>query len=87
MATDETKTKDDADDAKEQKPSDSGPQVGTRYTAEEIHQNISMAAKEEMERPMGELRHAHQRGLAVDLRGARAAFARLAAPAHGEVVR
>lgn len=55
MATDETKTKDDADDAKEQKPSDSGPQVGTRYTAEEIHQNISMAAKEEMERPMGEL--------------------------------
>ena len=44
-----------ADDSEEQKPGDGGPQVGTRYTAEEIHENISKAAKEEMDRPAGEL--------------------------------
>lgn len=41
--------------SEEQKPSDGGPQVGTRYTTEEIHENISKAAKEEMDRPVGEL--------------------------------
>lgn len=33
----------------------SGPQVGTRFSAEEIHDNVSEAAKEELERPAWEL--------------------------------
>ena len=33
----------------------SGPQVGTRFSAEEIHDNVSDAAKEELERPASEL--------------------------------
>ena len=33
----------------------SGPQVGTRFSAEEIHDNVSEAAKEELERPASEL--------------------------------
>ena len=33
----------------------SGPQVGTRYSAEEIHDNVKRAAEEELERPTGEL--------------------------------
>jgi formate/nitrite transporter FocA (FNT family) len=38
------------------KESDSnGPQVGTRFSAEEIHDNVSEAAKEELERPASEL--------------------------------
>jgi formate/nitrite transporter FocA (FNT family) len=35
--------------------SGSGPQVGTRFSAEEIHDNVSEAAKEELERPASEL--------------------------------
>ena len=31
------------------------PQVGTRFSAEEIHDNVSEAAKEELERPASEL--------------------------------
>jgi formate/nitrite transporter FocA (FNT family) len=33
----------------------SGPQVGTRFSAEEIHDNVSEAAKEELDRPASEL--------------------------------
>lgn len=33
----------------------SGPQVGTRFSAEEIHDNVSEAAEEELERPTSEL--------------------------------
>src|SRR5436305_7871365 len=43
---------------KAEKSSDSdsaGPQVGTRFSAEEIHDNVSEAAKEELERPASEL--------------------------------
>lgn len=32
-----------------------GPDVGTRYSADEIHENILQAAEEEMDRPAGEL--------------------------------
>lgn len=32
-----------------------GPQVGTRFSAEEIHDNVSEAAKEELDRPASEL--------------------------------
>ena len=32
-----------------------GPQVGTRYSADEIHENILVAAEEEMDRPIREL--------------------------------
>jgi formate-nitrite transporter family protein len=32
-----------------------GPDVGTRYSADEIHENILEAAEEEMDRPAGEL--------------------------------
>lgn len=40
----------------EEKPDSSGgPQVGTRYSAEEIHENIVQAADEEMDRPAMEL--------------------------------
>src|SRR3954471_21115896 len=35
--------------------SGSGPQVGTRFSAEEIHDNVSEAAKEELDRPASEL--------------------------------
>jgi formate/nitrite transporter FocA (FNT family) len=35
--------------------SGSGPQVGTRFSAEEIHDNVSKAAKEELDRPASEL--------------------------------
>ena len=35
--------------------SGSGPQVGTRFSAEEIHDNVSEAAKEELGRPASEL--------------------------------
>jgi len=35
--------------------SSSGPQVGTRFSAEEIHDNVSEAAKEELDRPASEL--------------------------------
>ena len=31
------------------------PQVGTRYSAEEIHENVRKAAEEELERPASEL--------------------------------
>ena len=41
---------------KETEPSTgSGPQVGTRFSAEEIHDNVSEAAKEELKRPASEL--------------------------------
>jgi formate/nitrite transporter FocA (FNT family) len=36
-------------------PASSAPQVGTRFSAEEIHDNVSEAAKEELERPASEL--------------------------------
>jgi len=46
----------------EEKPRDtqpatenSGPQVGTRFSAEEIHENVSEAAEEELDRPASEL--------------------------------
>ena len=32
-----------------------GPEVGTRYSAEEIHDNVSEAAEEELQRPVSEL--------------------------------
>lgn len=35
--------------------SGSGPQVGTRFSAEEIHENVSEAAQEELDRPASEL--------------------------------
>lgn len=55
-ATDEA----DAKDAREKErgsgdSGSSGPQVGTRFTAAEIHENIRRAADEEMRRPAGEL--------------------------------
>ena len=34
---------------------DGGPQVGTRFSAEEIHENVSVAAEEELDRPASEL--------------------------------
>ena len=57
------KTTDEADeeDAREKREKaqqgddGSGPQVGSRFTAAEIHENIRKAADEEMRRPMGEL--------------------------------
>jgi formate-nitrite transporter family protein len=39
----------------ETEPRGSAPQVGTRFSAEEIHENVSEAAKEELERPASEL--------------------------------
>lgn len=35
--------------------SSTGPQVGTRFSAEEIHENVLEAAEEELERPASEL--------------------------------
>jgi formate/nitrite transporter FocA (FNT family) len=43
-----TGTPDDARDS-------AAPEVGTRYSADEIHENILQAAEEEMDRPGGEL--------------------------------
>jgi formate/nitrite transporter FocA (FNT family) len=40
---------------KDESKSSSGPQVGTRFSAEEIHDNVSEAAKEELDRPASEL--------------------------------
>lgn len=39
----------------ETEPRGSAPQVGTRFSAEEIHDNVSEAAQEELERPASEL--------------------------------
>ena len=44
-----------AEKEKSESSSSSGPQVGTRFSAEEIHDNVSEAAKEELERPASEL--------------------------------
>lgn len=47
------------EDGKDKKQEDSassaGPQVGTRFSAEEIHENVLEAAEEELERPASEL--------------------------------
>src|SRR5690348_15269666 len=43
------------DSSKKENESSGGPQVGTRFSAEEIHDNVSEAAKEELERPASEL--------------------------------
>jgi formate/nitrite transporter FocA (FNT family) len=52
----QNESKESGDDGKSSKPdSSSGPQVGTRYSAEEIHENIVEAAEEELERPVFEL--------------------------------
>lgn len=40
---------------KENSETPSGPQVGTRFSAEEIHENVSRAAEEELKRPASEL--------------------------------
>lgn len=40
---------------KGESPQGSGPQVGTRFSAEEIHDNVRDAAKEELHRPASEL--------------------------------
>jgi formate/nitrite transporter FocA (FNT family) len=49
----------DQEDSKDKKQEDSssaaGPQVGTRFSAEEIHENVLEAAQEELERPASEL--------------------------------
>ncbi len=45
----------DKSSKEEQATGDGGPQVGTRFSAEEIHANISRAAKAEMDRPAAEL--------------------------------
>ena len=42
-------------DKESESSSGSGPQVGTRFSAEEIHDNVSEAAKEELDRPASEL--------------------------------
>lgn len=52
--------RDDAQDtgeprAKEKREAEDGPQIGTRLSAEEIHENIQRAAEEEMRRPFREL--------------------------------
>lgn len=39
----------------DEKEQGGGPQIGTRYTAAEIHENILEAAEEEMDRPVSEL--------------------------------
>lgn len=43
------------DEQRESSANEGGPQVGTRYSAEEIHDNVSEAAEEELERPASEL--------------------------------
>lgn len=54
-ATTEEADEQDAREKREKKESDSGAQVGTRFSAAEIHENIRKAADEEMRRPAGEL--------------------------------
>jgi formate-nitrite transporter family protein len=43
------------DKKEEESSSAAGPQVGTRFSAEEIHDNVLEAAEEELERPASEL--------------------------------
>lgn len=47
--------KKDSSEKENESSSGSGPQVGTRFSAEEIHENVSQAAKEELDRPASEL--------------------------------
>ena len=54
-ATTEEADEQDAREKRESQGGDSGPQVGTRFSAAEIHENIRKAADEEMRRPAGEL--------------------------------
>ena len=55
--SDGKKEKKGSDSSKKESDSSSGsgPQVGTRFSAEEIHDNVSEAAKEELGRPASEL--------------------------------
>lgn len=54
--SDEKKKKESGSSEKDSESSSgSGPQVGTRFSAEEIHDNVSEAAKEELDRPASEL--------------------------------
>lgn len=43
------------DNQQNDKSGGAGPQVGTRFSAEEIHENVLEAAEEELERPASEL--------------------------------
>jgi len=43
------------DKKQEDSSTSAGPQVGTRFSAEEIHENVLEAAEEELERPASEL--------------------------------
>lgn len=55
-SSDEKQKKESGSSEKESKSSSgSGPQVGTRFSAEEIHENVSEAAQEELDRPASEL--------------------------------
>jgi formate-nitrite transporter family protein len=45
----------ETEQAEESSGTPAGPQVGTRFSAEEIHDNVSKAAEEELKRPATEL--------------------------------
>jgi formate/nitrite transporter FocA (FNT family) len=49
------RTSDENEKKKESEGSNDGPQVGTRYSSAEIHDNVKRQAEEEMDRPVGEL--------------------------------
>lgn len=55
QAEEEQSDASDEEKKENESSSGSGPQVGTRFSAEEIHDNVSEAAKEELDRPASEL--------------------------------
>ena len=54
-SSDDKEKESDSSEEESESSSAGGPQVGTRFSAEEIHDNVSKAAKEELERPASEL--------------------------------